>query len=42
VAYAKGNAPIIVVEFARRVIHHSVRPSFAEVEEAVRGTKAAS
>ncbi len=39
VAYAKGNAPIIVVEFARRVIYHSVRPSFAEVEQAVRGTK---
>jgi chemotaxis protein MotA len=42
VAYAKGNAPIIVVEFARRVIYNSVRPSFAEVEEAVRGTKVAS
>jgi len=41
VAYAKGNAPIIVVEFARRVIYNDVRPSFAEVEEAVRGTKAA-
>jgi chemotaxis protein MotA len=40
VAYAKGNAPIIVVEFARRVIYSGVRPSFAEVEEAVRGTKA--
>ena len=41
VAYAKGNAPIIVVEFARRVIYSSVRPSFSEVEDAVRGTKAA-
>ncbi|CAG0929371.1 Motility protein A [Planctomycetaceae bacterium] len=39
VAYAKGNAPIIVVEFARRVIYHSVRPSFAEVEAAVRSAK---
>ena len=39
VAYAKGNAPIIVVEFARRVIYHSVRPSFAEVEAAVRNAK---
>jgi chemotaxis protein MotA len=39
VAYAKGNAPIIVVEFARRVIYHSVRPSFAEVEQAVRSAK---
>ncbi len=41
VAYAKGNAPIIVVEFARRVIYSAVRPSFNEVEEAVRGTKTA-
>lgn len=39
VAYAKGNAPIIVVEFARRVIYHGVRPSFAEVEQAVRAQK---
>jgi chemotaxis protein MotA len=39
VAYAKGNAPIIVVEFARRVIYHGVRPSFAEVEAAVRNAK---
>jgi chemotaxis protein MotA len=41
VAYAKGNAPIVVVEFARRVIYSNVRPTFAEVETAVRGTKAA-
>jgi len=40
VAYAKGNAPIIVVEFARRVIYSDVRPTFAEVEDAVRGTRA--
>lgn len=39
VAYAKGNAPIIVVEFSRRVIYNSVRPSFAEVEAAVRSAK---
>jgi chemotaxis protein MotA len=39
VAYAKGNAPIIVVEFSRRVIYHSVRPSFSEVEAAVRSAK---
>ncbi len=42
VAYAKGNAPIIVVEFSRRVIYHSVRPSFAEVEAAVRSAKSQS
>jgi chemotaxis protein MotA len=41
VAYAKGNAPIIVVEFARRVIYSNVRPTFSEVEDAVRGAKAA-
>ncbi len=41
VAYAKGNAPIIVVEFARRVIYSNVRPTFAEVEDAVRGKKSA-
>lgn len=41
VAYAKGNAPIIVVEFARRVIYSNVRPTFGEVEDAVRGKKAA-
>ena len=41
VAYAKGNAPIIVVEFARRVIYSNVRPTFAEVEDAVRGKNVA-
>lgn len=39
VAFAKGNAPIIVVEFARRVIYHDVRPSFEELENAMRETK---
>lgn len=41
VAYAKGNAPMIVVEFARRVIPNDVRPSFDELERAVRSSKAA-
>jgi chemotaxis protein MotA len=36
VAYAKGSPAIIAVEFARRVIYGDVRPSFEEVEEAVR------
>ncbi|MCX6136595.1 MAG: flagellar motor stator protein MotA [Ignavibacteriales bacterium] len=36
VAYAKGNAPIVVVEFARRVIFHSVRPSFSEIETVIK------
>jgi chemotaxis protein MotA len=41
VAYAKGNAPVVVVEFARRVIFAAVRPSFDEVEKAVKTVKAA-
>jgi chemotaxis protein MotA len=39
VAYAKGNAPVMVVEFARRVIYEDVRPSFEETEKAVRSLK---
>jgi chemotaxis protein MotA len=39
VAYAKGNAPVMVVEFARRVIYEDVRPTFEETEKAVRGLK---
>lgn len=42
VAYAKGNAPIIVVEFARRVITSDVRPSFTELEQAIKAIKNAS
>ncbi len=42
VSYAKGNAPLIVVEFARRVITSDARPSFAELEQAVRAIKNAS
>jgi len=40
VSYAKGNAPTVVVEFARRVIFTAVRPTFNEVDEAVRALKA--
>lgn len=39
VAYAKGNAPMVVVEFARRVIVSDVRPAFDELEQAVRVLK---
>ncbi|HUI09970.1 MAG TPA: flagellar motor stator protein MotA [Bacteroidota bacterium] len=39
-AYAKGNAPVVVVEFARRVIFSAIRPSFDEVEKAVKSVKA--
>jgi chemotaxis protein MotA len=42
VAYAKGNAAITVVEFARRTIYNDNRPTFKELEQAVRGVKAAA
>jgi len=38
-AFHKGFAAAIAVEFARRVIPSDVRPGFAEVEEACRQTK---
>ncbi|MBL8290701.1 MAG: flagellar motor stator protein MotA [Bryobacterales bacterium] len=37
IAYAKGNAPILCAEFARRAIPHSVRPSFKDMESSCRG-----
>ncbi|MBF0551367.1 MAG: flagellar motor stator protein MotA [Deltaproteobacteria bacterium] len=40
-AFARGQAPMMAVEFARRVLPESGRPSFAEVEGAVRSLKAA-
>jgi chemotaxis protein MotA len=39
IAYAKGNAPIMAVEFARRVIFSDFRPTFEEMEQAVKGLK---
>jgi chemotaxis protein MotA len=39
VSYAKGNAPTVVVEFARRVIFSAVRPSFEEADAAIREMK---
>jgi chemotaxis protein MotA len=36
-AFIKGSAPVLAVEFARRSIPGDVRPSFKEVEEAARG-----
>jgi chemotaxis protein MotA len=39
VAYAKGNAAITVVEFARRSILSGVRPTFRQLEEAARSVK---
>jgi chemotaxis protein MotA len=38
-ATAKGLAPSLAVEFARRTIPEEVRPSFAETEELCRATK---
>jgi chemotaxis protein MotA len=36
-AYTRGNAPMLAVEFARRAIPHEARPSFKEMETACRG-----
>jgi chemotaxis protein MotA len=33
-AFLQGCAPQISVEFGRKILHHDVQPSFAEVEEA--------
>lgn len=41
VSFAKGFSPIVAAEFARRAIFADDRPSFAEMERAVKGTKAA-
>ncbi|MBM3324082.1 MAG: flagellar motor stator protein MotA [Calditrichaeota bacterium] len=35
-AFAKGMAPALAVEFARRAIYHSDRPTFEEVENEMR------
>lgn len=40
IAYIRGNAPILSVEFARRAIPHDVRPSFKEMEAACKGAAA--
>jgi len=40
-SFARGESPITCVEFARRNIEPSVRPGFAEMEKAVKETKAA-
>jgi chemotaxis protein MotA len=39
VAFAKGNSPVVVIEFARRVIFNDVRPGFEELEKAVKTLK---
>jgi chemotaxis protein MotA len=41
-AFAKGMAPSIAVEFARRAIPHETRPTFKEMEAACKGGGAAA
>ena len=41
-AFAKGMAPSIAVEFARRAIPHDVRPTFKEMEAACKGGNTAA
>jgi chemotaxis protein MotA len=40
VAFARGDTPVMCVEFARRSIEPDVRPGFSELEEACRNRKA--
>ena len=42
IAYIRGSAPILAVEFARRVIPSDVRPSFKEMETACRASASAA
>jgi chemotaxis protein MotA len=35
-AFLKGNAPILALEYGRRVIPHRIRPSFNDMEKAVK------
>ncbi|SRR5690606_18725599 len=40
IAFAKGNPPIVAVEFARRTIYSDSRPTFTELENYIRGREA--
>ncbi|MEP6963287.1 MAG: MotA/TolQ/ExbB proton channel family protein, partial [Acidobacteriota bacterium] len=42
IAFVKGSAPILAVEFARRSVPGELRPSFKELEAACRGGAAAA
>ncbi len=42
VAFAKGFSPIVSVEFARKAIFATERPTFAEMENACKGVKSKS
>jgi chemotaxis protein MotA len=41
ISFAKGSAPILAVEFARRTIPHQIRPTFQEMEKACKNAPAA-
>ena len=41
-SFLKGSSPSIAIEFARRAIPGTVRPSFAELEQACKGTPKAA
>src|SRR5580698_4618040 len=41
-AFAKGMAPMIAVEFARRSIPHALRPQFPQMEQACKGAAQAA
>jgi chemotaxis protein MotA len=41
-AFAKGMAPMIAVEFSRRAVPHEMRPGFKEMEAACKGGAAGS
>jgi chemotaxis protein MotA len=40
ISFVKGSAPILAVEFARRMIPAHVRPSFKEMEKTCKGIPA--
>jgi chemotaxis protein MotA len=42
IAFVRGAAPILAVEFSRRSIPSLVRPSFKEMEAALKGAKKAA
>jgi len=37
ISFVKGSAPILAVEFARRMVPAHVRPSFKEMEKTCKG-----
>ncbi len=41
IAFLKGSSPIVAIEFGRRAVPHTVRPSYKDLESTVRGKAAA-